>query len=374
MDEASKQYEQELRNQEIRANRHAMRCFVWFLAAAGIIWGLTMAGFFEVDKKLISIAFFSTALLFGIVLIVRLTSGLSKKWIKYFLLTMICIVTGVIITFLSYHAVLLYVVPLLIAIQYRRRDAIWFVFAVNTVNMVISSLGAFYFGICDLNLLLQSQHVMSYYMDIITDNSLNIPFNENPVFIILVFEVLPRTIILAVFSVMMQYTITSSNEDAGKIAQLTYLKETDRLTNVFNKNKFEEMITSYYPEIEQIAVIFWDLNNLKYINDKYGHTVGDRAIAQLSSSLNAYSSDECRVYRFGGDEFVVVIDNPKPGEAEKLMTDVKAHVSEMEIDDAMALTCAAGCTYGKGIEIDDVLKQADKLMYQDKKLGKEGRR
>lgn len=373
MHEIKEQYEEELKNQEIKANRHTMRCFLWFLVVAGIIWILTVIGFFEVDKKLITIAFFSTAVLFLPVLIIRLRSDLSKKWIKYFLAALICIVTALIVTFLSYHAVLLYVVPLLIAIQYRRRDMIWYVFAVNTVTMIISSLASFYFGICDLNLLLQSQHVRAWYMEIITDNALNIPFNENPVFIILVFEVLPRSMILFVFSVMMQYTIVSSKEDALKIAQLTYMKEVDRVTRVFNKNKYEEMVESYYPEIDEIAVVFWDLNNLKYINDTYGHAVGDKIITNFSTILNRYSSDRCRIYRFGGDEFVVIIDNPKQDVAEKLISDVKKQISDIVIDNTIMASGSAGYAYGKGKDITEVVKRADSEMYEDKKRSKEGR-
>lgn len=97
MHEIKEQYEEELKNQEIKANRHTMRCFLWFLVVAGIIWILTVIGFFEVDKKLITIAFFSTAVLFLPVLIIRLRSDLSKKWIKYFLAALICIVTAEIV-------------------------------------------------------------------------------------------------------------------------------------------------------------------------------------------------------------------------------------------------------------------------------------
>ena len=312
-------------------------------------------------------------MLFLPALIIRFKSDLSGKWIKYFLLALICIVTALIVTFLSYHAVLLYVVPLLIAIQYRRRDMIWYVFVLNTVTMIISSIASFYFGICDLNLLLQSQHVRSWYLEIITDNALNIPFNENPVFIILVFEVLPRSMILFVFSVMMQYTIVSSKEDSLKIAQLTYMKEVDRVTRVFNKNKYEEMVESYYPGIHEIAVIFWDINNLKYINDTCGHDVGDRIITDFSAILNKYSSDACRIYRFGGDEFVVIIDNPGRDTAEKIISDVKKEVSSIVIDNTISVSGSAGYAYGKGNDITGVVKLADSEMYKDKKLSRESR-
>lgn len=52
------------------------------------------------------------------------------------------------------------------------------------------------------------------------------------------------------------------------------MKGTDAKTKVFNQNKYEEMAAEYYPTIEEISVLFWDLNNLKMINDRLGHSMG----------------------------------------------------------------------------------------------------
>ena len=84
--------------------------------------------------------------------------------------------------------------------------------------------------------------------------------------------------ILLVITFMLQDIVLRSSEDELRIAQLTYLKETDSGTKVFNKNKYEEMVKTYYHYIDNIRVIFWDLNNLKMINDTYGHDYGDKAI------------------------------------------------------------------------------------------------
>ena len=61
------------------------------------------------------------------------------------------------------------------------------------------------------------------------------------------------------------------------------------------------MVSMYYPNVNNITVIFWDLNNLKIINDTYGHEYGDKALSALASVLYAHSDEQCRrVYRFGG--------------------------------------------------------------------------
>lgn len=374
MEDFKEQYRRELIYQEIKSNKRTIKGFMWFLIGVAFTWLLTMTGFFEVDKKLITIAFVSTFVLFLPPLYLYFKGDLSKPWLKYFFLSLICIVSGVIISFLSFHAVLLYVAPLLFAIQYRRRSTIWFTYAVNTVTMLISSLVSFYYGLCDLNLLLQSQHVRSWYLDIITEGALNIPFNENVIFIIIVLEVFPRDIILFIFSVLMQYTVVGSDEDAFRIAQLTYLKETDTKTRVFNKNKYEEMVAEYYPRIERIAVGFWDLNNLKYINDEYGHAMGDKAIERLSAVLNVHANERRRIYRIGGDEFLMIIDNPLQNEIESIVKAVADELEKDSIEDKFKVSGAAGSASGRGKDVLEIVKTADARMYENKKRSKENRK
>lgn len=374
MEDFKEQYQQELIYQEIKSNKRTLKGFCWFLITVAFIWLLTVTDFFEVDKKLISIAFLSNVVLFIPAVSIYVKSDLSKAWIKYFLLSLICIVSGVIASFLSFHAVLAYVMPLLFATQYRRRSTIWFAYAVNTVTMLISSLVSFFYGLCDLNLLLQSQHERSWYLEHMTEGVLNIPFNENPVFIIVIFEVFPRSIILLVFSIMMQYMVVSSNEDAYRIAQLTYLKGTDTKTKVFNKNKYMEMVEDYYPGIEQISVLFWDLNNLKLINDRFGHSVGDLAIEKLSSALVSHASNRCRVYRIGGDEFLMIIDDPRKDEPEKMIRSVQEKLESEHADHEVKVSSAVGVALGSGADILDVVKDADSRMYENKKRSKEERK
>lgn len=373
MEDFKEQYHRELAYQEIKSNKHTLKGFCWFLLAVAFIWLLTVLGFFEVDKKLITIAFAANIVLFIPVVYIYLKIDLSRTWIKYFLLSLICIVSAVIAAFLSFHAVLVYVVPLLFAIQYRKRATIWFAYAVNTITMLFSSLVSFYYGLCDLNILLQSQHVRNWYLDIITEGALNIPFNENPIFIIIVFEVFPRSIILFVFSIMMQYSVVSSSEDAYRIAQLTYLKETDTKTRTFNKNKYVEMAADYYPKLEQISVLFWDLNNLKKINDKYGHAMGDLAIEKLSSALYSHTNDRCRVYRIGGDEFLMIIDDPKQDESETVIRSVQEKLEADNADNEIKVSSAVGFALGSGKDILEVVKAADTRMYENKKRSKEDR-
>lgn len=366
------QYKQELALQEINANKRILKGFIWFLISVAFIWILNTIGFFEVNKAMVNTAFIVTIILFFPTIFLFHAKDLSKPWIKYLLLTLLCVNCAVIISILSYHAVLLYVFPLLYAIQYRKKRIVWFAYSINLITILTSSIISFYYGICDLNILLQSQHVRSWYLNVITNESLNIPFNENPLFVIIVFMIFPRAIILFAFSIMMQYTVISNTKDALRIAQLTYYKDTDTTTNVFNKNKYEEMISKYYPSIDNLAVIFWDLNNLKTINDKYGHAMGDYAIEKLSSVLNNYANETRCIYRVGGDEFVMVLENPSEGKAESISTAVSEQLRRINDNEQIAIHSAVGFAYGKGKDIIEITKEADAQMYINKRLTKGG--
>lgn len=368
------QYEQELLYQEVNANKNTLKGFVWFLIAVALIWLLTVIGFFEVDKTLVTLAFQANIVLFIPPLCIYLRGDLSKPWIKYFLLTMLCIVSAVIISILSYHAVLLYVFPLLFAVQYRKNRVVWYAYAINLLTITISSVTSFYYGICDLNILLQSRHVRNWYLDLITENALHIPFNEDPLFVIIVFMIFPRAIILLVFTILMQYNVTNNARDVLRIAQLTYYKNTDTNTHVYNKNKYLEMLETYYPQIETIAVAFWDLNDLKKINDKFGHAMGDRAIQKLSALLTSAASDSCRNYRIGGDEFVTIIDNPSESQMADMVSLVLSQVSEESKTELFPFSVAVGYACGAGKEIHEIVKKADFCMYENKKQCKKAQK
>ena len=370
-DDFKTQYAQELLHQEVTANKNTLKGFIWFLIAVALIWFLTVINFFEVDKTLTSIAFQMNILLFLPPFFIMLKGNLAKPWIKYFLLFMLCVVSAVIISILSYHAVLLYVFPLLYAVQYRKKSVIWYAYAINLVTITLSSILSFYYGICDLNILLQSRHIRNYYLDIITSDALHIPFNENPMFVIIVFMIFPRAIILLVFTIMMHYNVVNNAKDAVRIAQLIHDKNTDSDTNVYNKNKYQEMIDFYYPTIERVAVAFWDLNDLKKINDRQGHAMGDRAVEKLSALLTAESTDTCRIYRIGGDEFITVIDNPMPEQMSHFVADILKQVELANENEPYHFSVAAGYATGPGKDILTLVKEADAAMYINKKHCKE---
>lgn len=179
--------------------------------------------------------------------------------------------------------------------------------------------------------------------------------------------------ILLVITFILQDIVVGGSEDAARIAQLTYMKETDSRTKVFNKNKYEEMVLAYYPYIDNIRVIFWDMNNLKMINDTYGHEYGDKAIERLSSVLYSFSDDRRRVYRIGGDEFIMIIDNPGEDEGKEISISAADMIEKANAGSNLKITSAVGMAKGYGRDVLEVVKRADESMYKNKVKTKAGR-
>lgn len=357
--------------QEKKANQNILTGIRYILIAMAFIWVLTLANLFTVDKMLTSIAFLVTGVILMIPTLLSFKIDLSNPKIKYVFLTLICLTSSTVAAILSFHAALMYILPLLFAVQFMRRKVLWITFAINTATMLISSLVSFYYGLCDLNILLESNHTLSWYMELAQGGPLILPYNENPTFIVIFFEVFPRTLIILVFALMIQYVVIQRSEDSLRIAELTWHKDIDLNTRLFNKNKYEEMMNSYYLTVKRVAVIYWDINNLKITNEQYGHAMGDTIIETLCRYLYDYSSDRCRCYRAGGDEFIVMIDNPEIGEAVNMIHSIRTNLEDNRIKTGIEVSCAVGWAEGTGVTIRDVVSKAESNMFADKERYKE---
>lgn len=373
MEHSERQYKQELHNQELKANQRTRTGLLWIFAGVFFFWMLTMLGIFVVQETSMTIAFILSAVICIYVWLLQYMSRLDAPWVKYALMTVVCVVAGILGTFLSFHAVFVYVLPLLFAIQYRDQAVLWFSYAVNGIAMLASMLLGFYYGLCDLNLLLASNHTREWYLEHLTGDMIPVAINANVNFVIVVYGFFPRMIILLIFVIMLRYTLISNYEDALRIADLTYRKETDAATKLFNKNKYEEMADSYYPQKAWIAAIFWDVNNLKMINDRFGHSTGDLLLETVSARLSEQTDERKQAYRVGGDEFVLLIENPIPGEPEKIISTVREQLKKNHEDGGLKVTSAVGWAEGPGSQIREIVSTADQRMYEDKVKSKQGR-
>ena len=120
-----------------------------------------------------------------------------------------------------------------------------------------------------------------------------------------------------------------------------------------------------------IALFNFDVNNLKYINDNFGHEYGDELIVKAAQSIHAVTSDRVLGFRMGGDEYAMVAVNVTQKETDEIYNGWKRSLEELNTQGNVYCVMACGLKYCEGeFDVEELFKQADELMYLDKKARK----
>lgn len=135
----------------------------------------------------------------------------------------------------------------------------------------------------------------------------------------------------------------------------------DSLTRVYNRNRFDmDMNSRELQNAKQLGIGYFDLNNLKKINDTLGHSAGDQLICRMAKHIQKYF--EKKTYRIGGDEFVVIDSERDREHFENVMHIIEKNMKEDQID------CSQGfCWRNQNIHMMEQFNEADRKMYEDKK-------
>ena len=157
-----------------------------------------------------------------------------------------------------------------------------------------------------------------------------------------------------------------------------------RLNELINELKMGNK-RSGAPDRAGFMVIFLDLDGLKSINDKHGHTTGDVALVLFGERLSGIvkRKDIDRIYRYGGDEFVMVlpidgVESDTDENARLTFQRIKNEVNQdLFIPEGDKIEASMGYSVYKKSDIDkspdEIIKEADDKMYENKKARKAGR-
>lgn len=160
--------------------------------------------------------------------------------------------------------------------------------------------------------------------------------------------------------------LTDIDERKKSSFQLRYESEFDQLTDVYNKKSTETKIIQCLREPAELrAFLILDLDDFKEINDSYGHKAGDDTLILFAKHLKAVFHEHCVVGRFGGDEFIVLMEQiSSDKEVDKALTNL---YQKMQEDKRYDIKFSAGITLIKGSsDYETVFEQADKTLYQVK--------
>lgn len=161
--------------------------------------------------------------------------------------------------------------------------------------------------------------------------------------------------------------------------QLIYLAERDALTGLYNRRRLQDELTRLLAISERHhtcgALIFFDLDEFKYVNDTFGHRAGDTMLIRIASEVSSLIRRNEILSRLGGDEFALLMPDATEKDAESLAERIIRAISQIPFrfeGQNFRLTTSLGIALypEHAANVEELIAHADAAMYQAKESGK----
>lgn len=160
----------------------------------------------------------------------------------------------------------------------------------------------------------------------------------------------------------------------NEIFELKVNSNTDYLTGAKNKRLLESSynkgIEGYKSKDFGLGVVFIDVDDFKKINDKYGHIYGDEVLVQIVRSIRKCIRTSDDIFRYGGDEFVVLVENVFQTDLATILKKIEASISSTSKLAEVSVSIGACLATSLDPNLNEILKKVDKAMYSSKNNGK----
>ncbi len=170
--------------------------------------------------------------------------------------------------------------------------------------------------------------------------------------------------------------VTSARQTAD---QLVYLAERDALTGLYNRHRFNEELARMTAEAERhgsrVALLFFDLDEFKYINDTFGHRAGDAMLIRVAGEVAGQVRRNEIIARLGGDEFAILVPEVSDETLRVLADRITQSIANVRFQfegQSLRLTTSLGIAVlpDHADNAEDLIARADTAMYQAKESGK----
>lgn len=173
--------------------------------------------------------------------------------------------------------------------------------------------------------------------------------------------------------------------------RLSQMAVSDLLTGIYNRNGMYQQMKEIVDNIKlgkregQIGVMFIDLDNFKNYNDTFGHNIGDRMLVEMTQIFKSSVGDRGVVCRYGGDEFIILLDTCDKTILEAIAEDIFAQIHEkngfvdelvrwlekpVHLKEKEKLSCSIGIAMNENVtkeeDLHELLKRADRKLYEVK--------
>jgi diguanylate cyclase (GGDEF)-like protein len=165
-------------------------------------------------------------------------------------------------------------------------------------------------------------------------------------------------------------------DNARLFEQVRHLAVSDPLTGLANYRRLLDVLENETERTDRtgrpFSVLLLDLDELKKINDSYGHLVGSRAICRLADILRIHCRAVDTAARYGGDEFALVLPESQEDEAHRVANRIREVLAADDEQPAISASIGISVYRGDGERIEKLLSEADQDLYAEK--ARRGRR
>ena len=349
-------------------NAYVLRCMQYIILALILFLILQLLHIWIVDERIAMPGILGSMGFLLVAQVIGYFTDDTKPWLKYVFILLTVIAVTVFGIYLTYHAVLASVVPLLIAAQYSRKRIMIFAYILSLFSIFAIVIFGYQYGLCDANMVIQTADRTRDYGEYLFSEISS--FSQQRSSLILFFAI-PRCLLITAFIPLINAIVVNRKKIIMHDVEMKYTGEHDPLTGLHNRAKYASMLKEAYIKLDKLVILYFDINNLKYVNDTYGHDMGDELIIRAAESIRGVISENMDAYRLGGDEFMVVIPNGDSRDAEIFIENWKQNLKVINSLPSVA-ECKIACGYasGNGKVFSDILNIADKNMYENKMKSK----
>jgi diguanylate cyclase (GGDEF)-like protein len=164
------------------------------------------------------------------------------------------------------------------------------------------------------------------------------------------------------------------SKNAANEADLRKRAEVDALTGILNRGAFDQFTALLKNEPKNIALLLIDADDFKFINDNYGHEVGDQILKKIAATLTLTFHSSDHIARVGGDEFAIIMSDIRDDHRPVIQSKVDAMNQELThpLDGLPPISLSIGIAFSANGYNGDLFHQADHALYQTKDAGRCG--
>lgn len=345
-------------------NIFSVRCIIIIFLLYSFTFFLNLIGIFIVDTPIFVSSYVEMVVTLLVYLALLTSIGLERSITKYVNITVIAVIVMIAGCALTYHTVIIVVIPIIFSSMYADKKLANYAFAITILSIIITTYIGYYNGVCDANMALLTAKKLS---DVSKDGVfLMNEVNKNPLVTLGLYYVVPRSLLATSFYAVCKnvyHIVGKMMENAVRVKTLAAM---DDMTGMYNRNKLLDVVKSDTYKDMQVAIIYWDINRLKYVNDTFGHLSGDFLIVKIAESIKLVCGEQAEAFRYGGDEFIMIIKDGTADLAEEIIAKWKKVVAEIDDTSELPISASVGYAVGQGKDMRTIIGKADKKMYANK--------